>query len=344
MNNKNVLLTGASGFLGTHTVIQLLEKGYHVLGTLREMERASSIRTVIAKHTDKIANLSFAEADLEDSRIWPELTAGADYVIHTASPFPRELPSHEDELIVPAVNGVLNVLKASANAGIKRVVITSSAASIIYGKIKENRNGTFSEDDWTDEAHEKDLTPYIKSKTLAEKAAWNFVEKDNSGMELVTICPGAILGPVLEDDFGTSANIIIKTLDGSSPALPDIGFEIVDVRSVAALHIKAMELPAAANQRYIAANGYLKFKDVAAVLKSAYPAMKIPRAVMPNVFVRWFSRFDTALKPILIDLGKTRKLDSSKARKELNWTPISNEKAILSCAKSVLELGLIKRF
>ncbi len=335
-----VLLTGVTGFLGSHTAIQLLEKNYEVIGTLRNMNRANEIKEVITNHTNKIQNLTFAEADLTDEQIWLELTKGVDYVQHVASPFPRELPKDENELIIPAREGALNVLKASFTNKVKRVVLTSSVAAIVYGKEKEHRNGTFDETDWTNPENKKDTTPYFRSKTIAEQAAWDFI-RQNPGLELSVVCPGAILGPVLEKDFGTSANIVIKTMDGSSPALPDIGFDIVDVRSVADLLIRAMEMPEAVNERFIGVSEYLKFKDVARILKEAYPNRKIPKAKLPDFFVRLYSNFEKTLKPILIELGVERKTDNSKARKLLNWDPIPAREAIISCAKSVIDLKLV---
>jgi dihydroflavonol-4-reductase len=342
MNNKRVLLTGVSGFLGSHTAIRLLEKGYTVIGTLRNVERAKSIKAIIEKHTSNARNITFVEADLSSTDIWYDLTKNVDFIQHIASPFPRVLPKKESELIEPAKLGTLNVLKAASANGVKRIVITSSVASVVYGKAKNELAATFNENNWTDETDKKDTTPYIRSKTIAEKAAWAFIENDHSGLELTTVLPGAILGPVLEEDFGTSANIVIKSMDGSSPAIPNIGFDIVDVRSVADLLISAMELPQAANQRYIASSGYLTFKDVAAILKLHYPKRKVPSKALPDFFVKLLSNFDTSLKPILIDLGIKRKIDISKAANELHWKPLPIQEAVLSCAKSVIELGVIK--
>lgn len=342
MSNKRILLTGISGFLGSHTAIQLLEKGYEVVGTIRNLHRANSIKSIIGQHTNSAHNLKIVEADLNKNELWNELTKNIDFVQHIASPFPRVLPKNESELIEPAKNGVLNILKASSANGVKRVVITSSLASVVYGKSKSETSNTFNENSWTDETNKKDTTPYIRSKTIAEKTAWEFIKNNTSGLQLVTVLPGAILGPVLEEDFGTSANLVIKTLDGSSPAVPKIGFDIIDVRSVADLLIKAMELPNAANQRYIASSGYLTFKEVAAILKKHYPGRKIPSKELPDFIVKLFSNFETSLKPILIDLGIKRKIDNSKAFKELNWKPLPAEEAVLSCAKSVIELGIVK--
>ncbi|MGV8135240.1 MAG: SDR family oxidoreductase [Mangrovibacterium sp.] len=338
---KKVLLTGVSGFLGSHTAIQLLEKGYEVTGTLRSMKRAGEIREVIARHTSKAGSLKFAEADLLDGKIWDELTREVDFVQHVASPFPRELPRHEDELIRPAREGALNVLKAASGNGVKRVVLVSSIAAVMYGREKGKRSGVYNESNWTDVTNRNDTTPYYRSKTLAERAAWDFIANDKSGMELVTVCPGAILGPVLESDFGTSANMVIKMLDGSMPAFPKLGFEIVDVRSVADLLIRAMENPQSANQRFLATAGYVSFAEIAMVLQKAYPKRKIPSRSVPSFLVTLSSVFDKTLKPILADLGETRKADHSKAVNMLQWKPIPNEEAVLSCARSVITLKIV---
>lgn len=341
MNNQRVLLTGVTGFLGSHTAIQLLNKGYEVIGTLRSKNRANSIREIIAKHTTNIDKLSFAEADLNDTGIWLDLTKNIDYVQHIASPFPRVLPKHEKELLIPARQGTVNILKAANANKVRRVIMVSSLAAVVYGKTKSELNNVFNENDWTDETNKKDTTPYFRSKALAEKAAWKFIRQNDSDMELVCVLPGAILGPVLERDFGTSANMVIKILDGSSPALPKIGFEVVDVRSVADLLIKAMELSQAAGNRYIASAGYLTFKEIAQILKQQYPERKIPTKELPNFAARLFSIFEPSLKPVLPELGIKRKIDSSRAKKELNWQPLPPQEAVIACAKSVIENRIV---
>jgi dihydroflavonol-4-reductase len=306
------------------------------------MSRAEEIKSVIAAHTEHIDNLSFAEADLAKPTDWAVLMADVDYVQHIASPFPRTLPKSEEELIRPAKEGTLAILQAATEVGVKRVVLTSSTGAIVYGKEKGQESGTYSEQDWTNITQVKDTTPYFRSKTIAEKAAWDFVSQKEVQIELSTVCPGAILGPVLEKDFGTSANIVIKTMDGSSPAIPRIGFDIVDVRSVADLLIKAMEEPAAANERFVGSGGFLSFKEVAAILRETYPNYRIPKRMLPNFAVRLFSNMDPSLKPILIDLGVERRVDNQKAKTVLNWQPIDNKEAVLACAKSVIDLGILK--
>ena len=177
---------------------------------------------------------------------------------------------------------------------------------------------------------------------MAERAAWGFIAEDDSGLELTTVCPGAILGPVLEEDFGTSANMVIKTMDGSSPAIPRIGFDMVDVRSVADLLIRAMEMPGAAGQRYIASAGYRTFKQLADTLREAYPDRKIPSRMLPNLMVRLIARVEPSLQPILVDLGVERRVSNEKATRELDWSPRPVEEAILSCAESLIDHGIIK--
>ncbi|SFC64593.1 dihydroflavonol-4-reductase [Parapedobacter composti] len=339
---KKVLLTGVTGFLGSHTAIQLLNKGYDVVGTVRSKDRIISIREIIAKYTENIDNLTFAEADLNNSNVWFELTKTIDYIQHIASPFPRELPKDENDLIIPAKQGTLNILRAASANNVKRVVMVSSIAAAVYGKTKTELNNVFNENDWTDETNKNDTTPYFRSKVIAEKAAWEFMKRDNSNLQLTTVLPGAILGTVLEKDFGTSANTVIKILDGSSPALPKIGFDIVDVRSVADLLIKAMELPQAAGNRYIASAGYMTFKEIAQILKQEYPHRKIPTKELPNFATRLFSIFEPSLKPILLELGVKRLTENTKARRDLFWQPISPQEAVIACAKSVFENGIVK--
>jgi dihydroflavonol-4-reductase len=337
MNNKGkVLLTGITGFVGSHTTIQLLEKGYEVIGTLRNIKRASNIKEIISQHTSNIDKLTIAEADLLDEKVWLQLTKGADYVMHIASPFPDLLPKHEDELIKPAVEGTLNILKAASTNGVKKVVLTSSIAAIIYGKDKSERSGYYSEKDWTNPDKGGDLTPYIKSKTLAEKAAWNFVQKDPNKLKLAVINPGAILGPILEKDSSTSVKLVSKLMDGSTPGIPQIGFEIVDVRSVADLHIKAMESHEADGKRFICTAGHLSLKEIADTLAQKYPERKFPKIVLPNFLVKLFSLIDKSVKLVTLDLGVERKTDYSKAQKILNWDPIPPKEAIISCAESFL--------
>jgi dihydroflavonol-4-reductase len=340
-SNNRVLLTGVTGFLGSHTTIHLLEKGYEVTGTLRNKSKADHIKDIIARHTTHVDHLHFAEAELADEHIWNDLMEGIDFVQHIAAPFPRRLPDNEDKLIGPTKEATLNILRSAAIHQVKRVVLTSAGATITYGKERNSRSGTYSESDWTNVENKADTTPYFRSKTIAEKAAWDFMKQDRGDLKLATVCPGLILGPILEKDFGTSANVIIKVMDGSMPGLPRLGFDIVDVRSVAGLLVLAMERPEAAHERFIGAAGYLDYKGIAEILSQKYPDRKIPKRTLPDFLVRLFSYFEPTLKPVLIDLGTKRKLDSSKARELLQWKPLPALEAILSCADSAVNLGLV---
>jgi len=339
---ERVLLTGVSGFLGSHTAIQLLEKGYVVIGTLRDIKQSDDVREMMAGHTDNIGNLSFAEAQLSEEKVWFELSKGMDYIQHIASPFPTKLPKNDDELVIPARNGVLNLLKAASANKVKRVVLTSAGSAVLHGKPKGQESGTFNETVWADEKNLADTTAYYRSKIIAEKAAWDYVKKNVNGAELVTVLPGAMLGPVLEKQALNSANIIAKLLDGSLPALPQIGFDIADVRSVADLQIRAMERPEAAGQRFLGTAGFLTMKAIAEILRDQYPDKKIPSGKLPIWLTYVLGWFDKTMQPVLLDLGKERIGDSSKARNLLGWQPIDNKEAVISCAESLLHLGIVK--
>ena len=341
MEKKRVLVSGISGFLGLHTAVGLLERGYQVLGTVRNLDRVPELKSILESKGADLGDIDFDGADLLDNEIWFGLARQVDLILHVASPFPREMPRDPQELIVPARDGVLNVMRAAAAAGVRRVVLVSSTGSIGYGKARGQRSGLFNEEDWTDETNLEDTTPYFRSKTIAEKAAWDFVERDGSELELAVVCPGAVLGPVLEKDFGTSANMIVKMLDGSTPAVPELGYDLVDVRSVVDLLIRAMEHPRAAGERFVAASGYLFFGEMAGLLRQQYPERRIPRIPLPDFLVRVAARFEPALQPLLVDLGEKRRFDGSKAGEVLGWKPIGSEDAVLACAESLIELEIV---
>ena len=332
---KTVVVTGITGYIGAHTAIQLLEQGYHVIGTMRDLGRESHIRTLIASHTERAAHLSFRQADLtDDVATWSAALREADAVIHVASPLPRVMPTDPDELIVPAKQGVLSVLQAASAAGAKRVVLTSSTVAIMYGVAKKK---TFTEHDWTDPDNRLDTTPYIRSKTIAERAAWEFMKTERNGLELVVINPGLVLGPVLDpNDYGTSAALVLKMLDGSLPALPRTGYSLVDVRSVADMHVRALETPEAAGERFICANTYMTLREIADVLRRHYPHRRLPKATLPNWTVRLLARFDRETAPIAVELNAERKHDNQKAKKLLGWNPIADQQSIVDTADSLI--------
>jgi len=246
---STVLVSGATGFVGLHTVIQLLQNGHTVRGTLRSPKRETEVRESVARHVDAGDRLSLHQCDLLSDDGWDEAISGCDYVLHVASPFIIGAPKHEDELIIPARDGALRVLKAAAKAGVKRTVMTSSVAAVSAGHDRDTTH-IFTEDDWSN-TDSSEIGAYEKSKTIAERAAWDFVKSDGAGMELAVINPGAILGPILNADSGTSGEIVRQLMVRAMPACPRVGFSCVDVRDVAGAHLAAMTTPDAAGKIYL---------------------------------------------------------------------------------------------
>jgi len=309
--------------------------------TVRSLERERDVRaTLKAGGAEPGTRLSFIAADLENDAGWPEAVAGCDYVLHVASPFPANVPRHEDELIVPARDGALRVLRASRDAGVKRVVLTSSFAAIGYGHAP--RTAPFDESSWTD-LNSDGVTAYVKSKTLAERAAWEFVAREGGGLELAVVNPVAVFGPVLGPDYSTSILLLRHMLDGSMPACPRLYFGVVDVRDVADLHIRAMTSPAAKGERFLAVAGAcMSMLDMAKVLKAGMGASanRVPTLQLPNWMVRIAAMRNPVVKQILPELGKIKNSSNAKAKRLLGWAPRSNEESILAAAESLARLGL----
>jgi nucleoside-diphosphate-sugar epimerase len=284
--------------------------------------------------------VSFVAADLENDAGWPDAVAGCEYVLHVASPFPDSVPKHEDELIVPAREGALRVLRAARDAGAKRVVLTSSFAAIGYGH--ESQETPFDETNWS---NLNGVGAYAKSKTLAERAAWDFMAKEGGNLELSVINPVGVFGPVLGPDYSTSILLVQRLMVGSVPGCPRLYFGLVDVRDVADIHIRAMRNPAAKGERFLAAAGdFMSMVEVAKVLKSRLgPAAKrVPTRELPDWLVRLASLRDPAIRLILPDLGKVKNTTNEKAKRILSWAPRSNEEALLATAESMMQLGLLK--
>ena len=340
---STVLVTGGSGFIGSHSILQLLAAGHQVRTTLRTLSRESGVRaTLRAGGAEGLDQLSFLAADLEHDAGWPEAVAGCDYVLHIASPFPATVPKHEDELIVPAREGALRVLRAARDAGVKRVVLTSSFAAIGYGH--KPQLAPFNETDWTD-IHGERLTAYVKSKTLAERAAWDFIAREGGKLELSVVNPVAVFGPVLDPDYSASILLVQRLMDGAIPGVPRLYFGAVDVRDVADLHLRCMTDPRAKGERFIASSGdFLSMLDIAKLLKSRLgtAAKKVPARQLPDWLVRVASLRDPAVKQILPELGKKKNATNEKARRLLGWNPRSREDAILATAETLLQLGLLK--
>jgi nucleoside-diphosphate-sugar epimerase len=337
---STVLVTGGSGFIGSHSILQLLATGHRVRTTVRRLQREGEVRAMLkeggAEPGDRVF---FAAADLENDAGWAEAAAGCDYVLHVASPFPPSVPKHEDELIVPAREGALRVLRASRDAGVKRVVLTSSFAAIGYGH--EPQTTPFNETNWTN--IQADTAAYVKSKALAERAAWDFIANEGGGLELSVVNPVAVFGPVLGPDFSPSVLLLRRLMDGSVPACPRLYFGVVDVRDVADLHIRAMTHPAAKGERFLAVAGdCMSILDIAKVLRQRMGASagKVPRFQLPDWLVRIAAIRNSAVKQILPELGKIKNSTNEKARRVLGWTPRSKEACIVACAESLVRLGI----
>ena len=343
MDGKLVLVTGGSGFIAAHCIIQLLEAGYTVRTTVRSLKRETEVReTLKAAGVDAGSRLSFFASDLTSDAGWAEAIAGCDYVLHVASPFPAAAPKDENELIIPAREGALRVLRASRDAGVKRVVLTSSFASIGYGHPLADR--LFTEKDWSD-LNGTPMGAYAKSKTIAEKAAWDFMAREGGALELSVVNPVGVFGPVLGADHSTSTEIIQRLLNGF-PGVPKLSFGVVDVRDVADLHIQAMTNPAAKGERFLAVAGEsMAFIDMAKLLKAKLGdvAKNVPTRVIPDWVLRFGSIFDSSLKMILPELGKVKSASNEKAKRVLGWKPGSNEEALLATAESLVRLGLVKQ-
>lgn len=332
-----VVVTGIGGFLGRHVAAQLLRAGYDVRGTMRSLKRAGVVETAIRSAEGATAGtLSFVEADLLSDKGWDMAFSGAIGVIHTASPFPSSLPKDENELIRPAREGTRRVLRAAKSAGIRRVVLTSSIAAIAYG----SGRAPFTESDWTD-VEGPLATPYYKSKTLAERAAWDFAREND--LELVVINPGMILGPILGKDSGTSVGVVQSLLKGRYPVMPDFRISVADVRDVAEAHVLALTVPEAAGERFIAGGEALSVKDIASMLKRDFPAYarKLPKFVLPNWLAGLAARFDPGLKLIIRELGRDARVSNEKARRVLGWKPRPEEDAVRASAESLIAAGLV---
>jgi nucleoside-diphosphate-sugar epimerase len=338
-----VLVTGGSGFIGSYCILQLLHGGHTVRTTVHSLEREGEVRALLKQAgAEPGGRLSFFAAELENDAGWGDAVAGCDYVLHVASPLPQRVPRDADELIVPAREGTRRVLRASRDTGVKRVVLTSSFAAIGYGQKPQAK--PFDESNWTNPDAEG-VQPYAKSKTLAERAAWDFVAREGNGLELAVINPVMVAGPVLGPDYSSSIILVQRLMDGAVPGCPRLCFGIVDVRDVADLHVRAMTNPAAKDERFLAVAGdFMSIREIAGVLKARLgtAARRVPTREVPNWLVRAAVLFDPAVKQVLPELGKAKNGSGEKARRLLGWAPRPREEAIVAAAESLLRLGLLK--
>jgi dihydroflavonol-4-reductase len=340
---STVLVTGGSGFIGSHTILQLLAAGHRVRTTVRSPKREADVRALLREGgADPGDRLEFAIADLTKDAGWAKAVAGCERVLHLASPFPQSIPKDENELIVPARDGALRVLRAARDAAVKRVVLTSSFAAIGYGH--PVREAPFDETSWTDPAG-ADVRAYPRSKTLAERAAWDFVAREGGGLELATVNPVGVLGPVLGPELSTSILLVQRLMDGAVPGCPKLVFGLVDVRDVADLHLRAMTHPAAKGERFLAVSGdFVSMLGIARVLKRRMgtAARRVPAFELPDWIVRLAALRDPAARQVLPELGRPKNATSAKAQRLLGWAPRSSEEAIVATAESLVRLGLVK--
>ena len=329
---EKVLVTGASGFIAEHCIIELLKNGYSVKGSLRSMNREQEVRDAVKTETDD-TKLEFCKLDLLEDDGWEDAMWDCDYLMHVASPFVIEDPKDENELIKPAKEGTLRALNAAKKAGIKRVVLTSSVAAVNSHMM----SGTSDHTTWTD-INSKYVTPYQKSKTIAEKAAWDFYnnQDSNNKMELAVINPGGVMGPQLGNDLGgASTQIVSQLISGKFPMIPALSFPFIDVRDVAILHLKAMTTPDAEGKRFIAAHSEPTWMyQVAEVLSAAgYEKIKLKKA--PSFMLKLIGLFDNKTKSLVPMLDKYVPCDNSQTVKILNWEPMPWEQAFIEHAKSI---------
>jgi len=334
-----VLVTGGSGYIAGYLIRQLIAEGWTVNTTIRSLSREARVRELLAVDDSK---LHFFAADLENDAGWAEAVAGCTHVAHVASPFPPNAPKHEDELIVPAREGALRALRFARDAGVTRFVLTSSSAAVAYGH-GDTGGRAFTEADWSDAAS-PDTRAYARSKTIAERAARDWVAAEGGAMEFCSVNPVLVLGPVMSGDYSTSVEAVQKLLAGALPGLPNLSFGVVDVRDTADLHVRALTAPDMAGERFIASGPTLGMVEIARILKDRLgpKARKVPTLRLPDFLVRLSALFDPVVAQVTNELGRTRTLDASHAREMLGWVPRPAEESIIDCANSLIEHGIVK--
>ena len=340
-----VLITGASGYIGKHTTLQLLNQGYKVRASVRSLSKSAEVKNAVEPHlldsSDLDSRLTFVELDLEKDSGWDAALKGIDVLMHTASPFPIASPKDENELIRPAVDGTLRALKAAKSAGVNRVILTSSNAAV-YGCDLPAGKSEYDETMWTDVNHPIGRVAYTKSKTLAEKAAWDFVSSQAPQIELTTINPVLVLGAPLDNNFGSSISVVERIMKGKDPMLPDLRFSIVDVRDVAQMHVQAIKNDATKGERILAASETYSFVGIAKYIKSIYPKSKIKTGKAPSALIKLLSLFDGEIKAVLPLLGKPMITSNKKAQKLLGFKFIPVEVTLKESAAYLVKNGFIK--
>ena len=333
-----VFVSGGSGYIAGFLIRQLVEAGWMVHTSIRDLAKEGAVRASLKVDDSKVR---FFAADLMSDAGWAEAMAGCSHVAHVASPLPAKAPKSDDELIVPARDGALRALRAARAAGVTRFVMTSSMAAIAYGHGKGRH--VFTEADWTD-VSSPDAYAYVKSKTIAERAARDWVAAEGDGIEFATVNPSLVLGPLQSGDFSTSLEAIKKLLEGSLPGLPNFGFGVVDVRDVADMHVRCLTQPDMAGERFICSGPFMLMKEVAAVLREGLgpQARKVPTRSMPDWLMRIAALFDPVVRTVLGELGNVRESPADHAREKLGWVPRPAQDSILDTARSMIALEIVK--
>lgn len=333
-----VLVTGGSGYIAGYLIRQLIAEGWTVRTTVRSLAREAEVRKTLAVDN---AKLSFFAADLTSDAGWADAVAGCSHVAHVASPLPASYTKDPQDLIVPARDGAIRALKAARDAGVKRFVMTSSSAAIAYGH--RGKKSRFTEADWTD-VSQPDAYPYVQSKTIAERAARDWVAAEGGDMEYVSINPSLVAGPMLSKDASASLEVVSKLLSGALPGCPDFTFGLVDVRDVADIHVRALNAPDMAGERFIASGPCFKMTDIARILKAELgsDARKVPTRTLPDFVVRIIGIFDPAVRQVMSELGNVRDMDASHAREKLGWVARPAEETLRDCGRSLIDLGVVK--
>lgn len=338
---ETVLVTGGSGYIGGWCVASLLQRGYVVRATVRDLAKEAAVRAALGKITDPGNRLSFHAANLTSDDGWDAAVDGCDYVLHVASPLGVADPKDPNDLIVPAREGAKRAVGAAIKAGVKRVVLTSSVAATSKGR---DFKGDWVSDEtvWTDPT-EPGTGVYAQSKTLAERAAWELIHSTSGKTTLATVNPALVLGPVTSGDFSESVQVVERLMSGRVPGIPRLGFNVVDVRDVADLHIRAMTDEHAAGERFIAAGQYAWMGDLAELLRARLGAgaAKVPTRKVPDFVIRLAGLFDKDLGSVTASLGLKHDYSSAKAQRMLGWKPRPMEETIVDCAKSLIDVGAV---
>ena len=335
---QTVLVSGGSGYIAGYIIRELVAQGWTVHTTVRDGAREGEVRKRLDVDNKR---LHFFVADLTSDNGWAEAMTGCTHAIHVASPFPPTAVKHADDLIVPARDGALRALRFARDAGVLRFVQTSSSAAVAYGHPPGQT--TFTEADWSDPSS-PDTSPYAQSKTIAERAARDWIAREGGAMEYCSINPSLVLGPVMDADVSTSIDAIQKMLSGALPGCPDLGFGVVDVRDLADLHVRVLAAPGMAGERFIASGRFFKLVEIARILKTRLgpQARKVPTRTLPDFLVRIVAIWDPLVRMVISELGRTRNMDASHAKIVLGWVTRPEEESVIDCAKSLIDHGIVK--